>query len=105
MKSGTKPLGESRSQAVRRFTSFERSLHVKGQFPEFKAVVDEYFESKHAEPVPLRNNKALPKSSSLRILHPFLYTTLVLCESVEDYAIPSLHFLSSTLSSYRDDTH
>ena len=48
-KSGTKPLGESRSQAVRRFVAFERSLHQKSQFPEFKAVIDEYFESGHAE--------------------------------------------------------
>ena len=51
-KSGTKPLGESRSQAVRRFIAFERSLHHKNQFLEFKAVVDEYFESGHAEVVP-----------------------------------------------------
>lgn len=36
-KSGAKPLGESRSQAVRRFTAFERSLHRKNQFEEFKA--------------------------------------------------------------------
>ena len=51
-KSGTKPLGESRSQAVRRFVAFEHSLHRKSQFPEFKAVIDEYFESGHAEAVP-----------------------------------------------------
>ena len=47
-KSGTKPLGESQSQEVRRFISFERSLQHKNQFPEFKAVIDEYFESGHA---------------------------------------------------------
>ena len=51
-KSGTKPLGESRSQAVRRFVAFECSLYHKSQFPEFKAVIDEYFESGHAEAVP-----------------------------------------------------
>ena len=51
-KSGTKPLGESRLQAVCRFVAFERSLHHKSQFPEFKAVINEYFESGHAEAVP-----------------------------------------------------
>ena len=45
-------LGESRSQAVRRFLSFERSLHAKGQFKDFKEVMDEYFEKNHAEEVP-----------------------------------------------------
>ena len=52
-KSGSKPLGESRSQAVRRFLTFERSLHFKGLFPQFKAVIDEYFDMEHAEPVPV----------------------------------------------------
>jgi len=42
------PLGESRAQAVRRFHGFERSLHAKGQFPEFEAVINEYFEAGHA---------------------------------------------------------
>lgn len=51
-KRGVAPLGESLSQAVRRFISFERTLRMKGQFAEFKAVIDEYFESRHAEPVP-----------------------------------------------------
>ena len=45
-------LGESRAQAVRRFLSFERMMHSKGQFEEVEKVVDEYFENKHAEPVP-----------------------------------------------------
>ncbi len=40
----SKPLGESRSQAVRRFLSLEKSLCSKGQFKE---------EMEHAEPVPL----------------------------------------------------
>ena len=42
-------LGKSRSRAVHRFLSLERSLRSKG---EFKAVIQEYFELKHAEPVP-----------------------------------------------------
>ena len=45
-------LGESREQAVHRFVSFERSIHAKGQFEEVEKVIDEYFVSKHAEPVP-----------------------------------------------------
>ena len=47
-----KPLGETRSQAVRRFLSLERSLHSKGQFEDFNAVMTEYFEMGHAEAVP-----------------------------------------------------
>ena len=47
-----KELGESRTQAVRRFVSFERSMHVKGQFGEVEKVIDEYFVNKHAELVP-----------------------------------------------------
>ena len=43
------PLGESRSQAVRRFLSLERSLRNKGQFQEFATAMDEMA---HAELVP-----------------------------------------------------
>ena len=42
-------LGESRSHAVRRFLSLERSLHAKDEFEEFDS---EYFDMKHAKPVP-----------------------------------------------------
>ena len=45
-------LGESRSQAVRRFNSLERSLYAKGQFQTFATVMNEYFELEHAEPLP-----------------------------------------------------
>lgn len=51
-KPGAQLLGESRSQAVRRFISFERSLHSRGHFGEFEAVIDEYFQAGHAERVP-----------------------------------------------------
>ncbi len=47
-----KPLGESRSLAVRRFLSLERSLQFKNKFQELSDVVEEYFEMGHAEPVP-----------------------------------------------------
>ena len=33
-------LGKSRTQAMRRFISFERSLYAKGQFKEFEKVID-----------------------------------------------------------------
>ena len=45
-------LGESRSQAVRRFLSLERSLHSKNEFSAFDNVMQEYFDLCHAEPVP-----------------------------------------------------
>ena len=37
---------------MRRFHSLERSLYTKGRFKEFAAVVNEYFDLKHAEQVP-----------------------------------------------------
>ena len=46
------PLGESRSHAVRRFLSLENSLHAKGEFEAFDSVMQEYFDMKHAEPIP-----------------------------------------------------
>ena len=52
-KAHAKSLGESRSQAVRRFLSLERSLNAKEQFDEFDSVMNEYFEKGHAELVPL----------------------------------------------------
>ena len=51
-KSNLGVLGESRSQAVRRFLSLERSLHAKGQFQELETAMQEYFDMGHAEPVP-----------------------------------------------------
>ena len=51
-KPDAKPLGESRTQAVRRFLSLERALHAKGQFADLKLVMQEYFDSEYAELVP-----------------------------------------------------
>ena len=51
-KPDAKKLGESRSQAVRRFLSLEQSLHARSQFAEVDAVIREYFDMGHAEPVP-----------------------------------------------------
>ena len=46
------PLGASRSHALRRFLSLERSLRAKGEFEAFDSVMQEYFDMKHTEPVP-----------------------------------------------------
>ena len=48
----TKSIGESRSQAARRFLSLERSLNTKGHFEEVDDVIQEYFRLGHTEPVP-----------------------------------------------------
>ena len=50
--SEVKPLGESRTQAVRRFCSLERSLCNKGKFQEVDTVIQEYLDLQHAEVVP-----------------------------------------------------
>ena len=49
---GCSQLCESRSQAVGRFHSLERSLYTKGKFKNFATVMNEYFALEHAEPVP-----------------------------------------------------
>ena len=56
-----KALGESRTQAVRRFLSLERSLHSKNRFKEFSDVLEEYFEMDHAEQVPTDDVQKLPQ--------------------------------------------
>ena len=45
------PLGESRSTAVRRFLSLERSLRAREQFDQFEECIQEYFKMGHAEEV------------------------------------------------------
>lgn len=56
-----KPLGESRSQAVRRFMYLEQSLRRKNQHEPFASVMQEYFNLGHAEPV---SKKDLDKPES-----------------------------------------
>ena len=48
----SRPIGESRSQAVRRFLSLERSLNCRGKFRDFESVMQEYLDLGHAEVVP-----------------------------------------------------
>ena len=47
-----KPIGKSRSQAVRRFLSLEKSLKHNHQTEAFHASMEEYFDCGHAEMVP-----------------------------------------------------
>ena len=47
-----RPIGESRSQAVKRFLSLERSLNFKNRFQDFNSVMLEYIEMRHAEAIP-----------------------------------------------------
>ena len=55
------PLGETRSQAVRRFIALERSLRSKGQFEEFNIAMREYFDMNHAELVPVADLEKPPR--------------------------------------------
>ena len=57
----SKSLGDSRSQAVKRFLSLEHSLYSKGQFQEFSTVMEEYFKMNHAELVPVADLQKPPK--------------------------------------------
>ena len=54
-RSDAKPLGESRSQAVRRFMALESSLMKKNQHTQFQSVMREYLDLGHAEPVPIKD--------------------------------------------------
>ena len=46
-------IGESRSQAVRRFLYLEQALSKKVLSGQFNDVMSEYFEIGHAEPIPV----------------------------------------------------
>lgn len=65
-------LGESRPQALRRFLSLERRLHRSSQFENYAKVVNEYFTSKHAEPVPIDELNKDP-SKSFYLAHHAVY--------------------------------
>ena len=62
-------LGESRSQAVRRFLSMERSLYSRKQFTEFAAVMEEYFSLGHAEQVPVVDLQKPPQQVFYMPMH------------------------------------
>ena len=52
-RSDATPLGESRSTAVKKFESLERSLRAKGRFKEFAIAQNKYMSMDHAEPGPV----------------------------------------------------
>ena len=54
IKADTIPLGESRSLAVKRFESLERSLRAGARLEEFVNALKDYFDQDHAEPVPAK---------------------------------------------------
>jgi hypothetical protein len=54
-KPDAKAIGESRSLAIKRFLSVERSLKAKGIFHEVDKIMREYLELNHAEPIPFES--------------------------------------------------
>ena len=67
LKTDATPLGESRSLAVKRFESLERSLRAGARFEEFADANREYIDQGHAEPVPV---KEFGKSSNQTYYFP-----------------------------------
>ena len=65
----SQPLGESRSQAVKRFFSLEHSLNSKGRFQDFNAVMQEYLDLGHAEAVPAADLEKPPESTFYLPMH------------------------------------
>ena len=57
-----KPIGESRSQAVRRFYALEHSLRRKDKFSKVDDMVQEYLTLGHAEVVPIEDANKDPSS-------------------------------------------
>ena len=53
MKNDVTPLGESRSLVVKQFKALERSLRARSQSKEFADAVQEYFDMRHAELIPV----------------------------------------------------
>ena len=58
-------LGESRSQAVRRFLANERSIFRKGSWKAFQDVVKEYITLNHAEPMPASDLRSHQKPCTI----------------------------------------
>ncbi len=68
-KPGAKPIGESQSQAVRRFVTLERSVHHKDRFQEVDAVMQEYLSLGHAEAVPPDDANKDPSAVFYLLMH------------------------------------
>ena len=63
------PLGELRSQAVKRFFSLERSLNAKGCLQDFDAVMQEYVDLGYAETVPTADLEKSPEVAFYLPMH------------------------------------
>ena len=62
-------IGESRSQAVRRFLHLEKSLSVKRLSKQFNDVINEYFDEGRAEPIPVTDLKKTPSEGFYLPMH------------------------------------
>ena len=62
-RSGMQPLGDSRPQALQGYQANEKSLLRKGTLQAFQAVVKEYLDLGHAEPVPTNQLNISPKET------------------------------------------
>ena len=93
MKENAELLGETRSLAVGRFSSLERSLRSNGKFDAFAEVMNEYFEQTHVEPVPLRD-RAKPYHEvyylPVHAVHKTTSTTTQLCVVFDASAISTI---------------
>ena len=62
-------IGESRSQAVKRFLSLERSLNLKNRLQDFNSVMMEYIEMGHAEAIPEQDLEKPPELTFYLPMH------------------------------------
>ena len=70
-----KQISESRSQAIRRFLSLERSLTAKGRFKELDYVMQEYLDLGHAEPISSTDQERLIEETFYLPMHAATSTT------------------------------
>ena len=68
-KSNKPSIGESRSQAVRRFLYLKRALSKKGLSGQFNDVMSEYFEIGRAEPIPVTDLNKPPSQVCYLPMH------------------------------------
>ena len=78
-KENVPPLGESRTQAICRFRSLERSLWTKGKFGNFAEVMQEYFKKDHAEQLLLEEVDSPMGRYTKRIAPPANFRLYLMC--------------------------
>ena len=85
-----RPLGESRSTAVRCFLFLERSLRARGQSDQFDKCIQEYFKIGHAEEVPQSSMNCSPQND-------FYFQCMLSTKSpalLRNYVLSLMHLLS-----------